>query len=263
MTDYRRAFTLIELLVVIAIIALLVTLLVPALQEAKRQAKVIVCTTHLKGFALGLTLYAHEDEGAKYPPHDSSAYGDIHAVWAPYGAYQPSFPDRVAYLEMFKDTICGGTFELLWCPLSYATPLDWPGGGGDQDYPWLYIYNGCWVAGYARYASCVGSVDYTYSGNSRTDGPPMLGGSANDAIVADFIHVESGGGVNYVWDNHLKYGVSQSFEDAVQGRTENNVGYGDGHVEIHAQKGYIDSSGWFTWDDAHYVGRAGFIRYQY
>ena len=62
----NAAFTLIELLVVIAIIALLVTLLVPALQEAKRQAKVVVCVNNLHQIGLGLAVYVTEE--GKYPP---------------------------------------------------------------------------------------------------------------------------------------------------------------------------------------------------
>ena len=82
MTNHRRAFTLIELLVVIAIIALLVTLLVPALQEAKRQAKVVVCATNLKAYAMGLTVYGFEDEGGKYPPHSNQGWGHNIKIWA-------------------------------------------------------------------------------------------------------------------------------------------------------------------------------------
>ena len=42
----RNGFTLIELLVVIAIIALLLAMLVPALEQARNQARAVVC----KGF---------------------------------------------------------------------------------------------------------------------------------------------------------------------------------------------------------------------
>ena len=50
----RLAFTLIELLVVIAIIALLISLLLPAVRAAKRQAKVIQCSSNQRQYALGL-----------------------------------------------------------------------------------------------------------------------------------------------------------------------------------------------------------------
>ena len=66
------AFTLIELLMVITIIAVLIAILMPALQTAKRVAKVVICTSNLKTYALGLTLYANYAKNGNYSSHDIS-----------------------------------------------------------------------------------------------------------------------------------------------------------------------------------------------
>lgn len=55
-----RGFTLLELLVVISIVALLVSILLPSLKEARRQAKTVVCASHLKGMGTGLQTYLSE-----------------------------------------------------------------------------------------------------------------------------------------------------------------------------------------------------------
>jgi len=36
-------------------------------------------------------------------------------------------------------------------------------------------------------------------------------------------------------------------------RRENNVGYGDGHVETHAQSAYVAEDGFIWWDGMGYV----------
>jgi len=58
-----RAFTLIELLVVVAIIAVLVALLLPALNQARTQAKMVICGSQLNEMGKGELMYANDYNG--------------------------------------------------------------------------------------------------------------------------------------------------------------------------------------------------------
>ena len=56
-------FSLIELLVSVAVIALLISILLPSLSRARRQAKVVVCTSNLSQIGLAILTYANDQQG--------------------------------------------------------------------------------------------------------------------------------------------------------------------------------------------------------
>ena len=63
MSQRKKAFTLIELLVVIAIIALLLTILTPALRQAKKMARDIVCKSNLHQWGIVFTSFFTDNDG--------------------------------------------------------------------------------------------------------------------------------------------------------------------------------------------------------
>lgn len=78
----QNAFTLIELLVVISIIAILMAIMMPALNAARRQAKLTVDMTNLKQIAIGALAY--EAAEGRLPAHvwelSANAFGQSAAI---------------------------------------------------------------------------------------------------------------------------------------------------------------------------------------
>jgi prepilin-type N-terminal cleavage/methylation domain-containing protein/prepilin-type processing-associated H-X9-DG protein len=83
----RATFTLIELLVVIAIIAILASLLLPALDQARNQARTVVCINQLRQGGVAFHTYAGDYDGALprvaagNPAVNNSTWGDARAGW--------------------------------------------------------------------------------------------------------------------------------------------------------------------------------------
>ena len=89
-TRYSRSFTLIELLIVIAIIAILAAMLLPALQSARRTAKMAQCTSNCKQFAQSNHLYAADFNGYVTPIAWSSGINIWEAIiWNQIGGASP------------------------------------------------------------------------------------------------------------------------------------------------------------------------------
>ena len=252
-----RAFTLIELLVVVAIIALLVAILVPALQDAKHQAKVLSCVSRLHGYAMGLTYWAVDDPEGNYPPNPLY----LHRIYSGHPIFAAQgFPDMESFNRAFSERVTGGQGYVLWCPFEvenyYGTYMFEP---PQLDPRWPGVITTSWGSAsmglYHRAAAATAISDWTHSGNSQTDGPPMKPGQAADAIVFDRI-------LGDVWDPGFfnpHYNIHADFRTLPY--TENNVGYGDGHAETHRHK--FDQLSFYPWWDGEYLTWTGYQAYLY
>src|SRR5262245_52893473 len=99
-----RAFTLIELLVVVAIIAILVGILLPALAEARKSGRKVICDSNLRQFGQAAANYASDFKDRIF------SY-----TWR-YGIqYDPAIP-------MANDNVQAARDQLVWILRNRADP---------------------------------------------------------------------------------------------------------------------------------------------
>jgi prepilin-type processing-associated H-X9-DG protein len=231
------AITLIELLVAISIIALLVSLLLPALSQARRQAMVLMCTSNLRQYAMGLTSYATDN--VVYP---QNSFSGPHVVWVGIGADPPhpgawisgAGSGRYGWLDQCLGMV-GGDGNVLWCPLDRdlrAGPSS-PHYGEDSTDPrygdtFTFLQHdsgGLYWVGDTRFAAWTRADQVWKNSAVAPEGGAFRPRGSDDVILTD-VMMNDASDVGFI-------GMHADNPRDRSTHRVNNLAYCDGHAETH------------------------------
>lgn len=256
----KRGFTLIEVLVVVAILALLVSILLPSLKRARRQARLVTCSSNISQIAKGLMIYAVESRG-RYPTR------------------RANYPNQVQYTRTAQPDIRRFLYHkaanrqalVLWCPLMSSSYYFQPqnsskGISEEDDRLWSKVYfvadgargyggDPSYMMGYNMFAGMMpghysGPFFWAESGNRSRDHEPRDSGHPQDAIVADVNESWPAEGYSTPLNPYRTFHAENAEPSPyifleVPRFIDSNVGFGDGRVETRRKlKNYVGRGGY-------------------
>lgn len=245
-----NGFTLIELLVVVSIIALLVAILLPSLEDARRQAKVLVCATNLHNIGTGLAVYVEANNG-RYPPPSSQS---VAIIYTHEGVPTLSQWDN---RQTLVDMVGGKAADSYFCPLWGAVRP--PEGSPNQNDPFsehfltFFEHQRAWV-GYNMFFLIRNTLlwfDWSQSGNP--DGlptPEIPFGNSSTILVSDMnSSLDSWDWEHPEYNGHNITTTSSYWLVPAGPFEESNALYGDGHVVTRrdACEYYVRRTGGSPW----------------